>query len=162
MEKTNPDANRMWLKTHPEQTKAKAKRSREQLKTKLKRNERHKIRKQTDIEYKLACNLRNRTCVIIRQKIIKGQTGVVKAGSAVKDLGCSLEFLKQYIESKFQEGMTWENYGRTGWHIDHIVPLTNFDLTDREQFLKASHYTNLQPLWALDNILKYNKFPTDL
>ena len=54
--------------------------------------------------------------------------------------------------------MSWDNYGRTGWHIDHIIPLSKFDLTDREQFLKACHYTNLQPLWAKDNLIKGNKF----
>jgi hypothetical protein len=50
--------------------------------------------------------------------------------------------------------MSWDNWGTHGWHIDHIIPLSSFDLTDREQFLKACHYTNLQPLWAADNIRK--------
>lgn len=75
-----------------------------------------------------------------------------KSGSAVKDLGCSIEYLKQYLESKFQSGMNWSNHGK--WHIDHIIPLSSFDLTDRNQLLKACHYTNLQPLWAIDNIRK--------
>jgi len=81
----------------------------------------------------------------------------IKAGSAVKDLGCTIPELIKYLESKFQLGMTWENHSSTGWHIDHIIPLCEFDLTDREQFLKAAHYTNLQPLWAEDN-LKKNRF----
>ena len=50
--------------------------------------------------------------------------------------------------------MTWENYGRMGWHMDHIIPLANFDLTDRQQFLEACHYTNLQPLWWQENLMK--------
>jgi hypothetical protein len=79
-----------------------------------------------------------------------------KAGSAVSDLGCSIPELKAYLEKMFQPGMTWENWG--AWHIDHIIPLASFDLTDREQFLKACHYTNLQPLWAPDNQRKGKHF----
>jgi hypothetical protein len=53
--------------------------------------------------------------------------------------------------------MNWDNYGRKGWHIDHIIPLSNFNLQDREQFLKANHFTNLQPLWAEENLQKSDK-----
>jgi hypothetical protein len=55
-----------------------------------------------------------------------------KRGSAVKDLGCSIEELKIYLESKFLPGMSWDNWSPDGWHIDHIKPLSKFDLTDRE------------------------------
>jgi hypothetical protein len=74
-------------------------------------------------------------------------------------LGCSISYYKDYIESKFQEGMTWENYGVHGWHLDHIIPCTAFDLTDPEQIKKCFHYTNTQPLWAKDNINKSNTIP---
>ena len=74
----------------------------------------------------------------------------------VKDLGCSIEDFKKYIESKFQNGMSWENYGHDTWHLDHITPLDAFNLSDRNQFLVASHYTNYQPLWAKDNYSKSN------
>ena len=80
--------------------------------------------------------------------------GAVKAGSSVQDLGCTVEELKAHIESQFKDGMTWSNHGVDGWHIDHIVPLASFDLTNRDQFLKAVNYTNLQPLWAFDNLSK--------
>lgn len=100
-------------------------------------------RKTIDINYRISCNLRSR----LNSAITRNH----KQGSAVKDLGCTIEEFKQYIESKFQQGMTWENYGPYTWHIDHIVPLSWFDLSDRNQLLLACNYTNLQPLWAEDN-----------
>lgn len=100
-----------------------------------------------DINYKLKSNLRTRINIAIKRNY--------KSGSAVKDLGCSIEDFKKYIESKFQEGMSWNNYGK--WHLDHIYPLSKVNLTDKEQFLKVTHYTNYQPLWAIDNIKKGNK-----
>jgi len=102
-----------------------------------------KIRLKYDVSFKLSCSLRNRLNVAIKIN--------QKSGSAVKDLGCSVPELKLYLESKFQPGMTWENWSRTGWHIDHIVPLSSFNLQNREEFLKACHYTNLQPLWSEEN-----------
>lgn len=64
-------------------------------------------------------------------------------------LGCSITNFKAHIESLFVSGMSWEN--RHLWHIDHIRPCASFDLTDPEQQRCCFHYTNLQPLWALDN-----------
>ncbi len=93
---------------------------------------------------RLAHQLRTR----INKFIHRGQ-------SATKELGCSVVELKLYLESKFQPGMSWDNYGK--WHVDHILPLSKFDLTDPEQFRKAVHFTNLQPLWASDNIRKRDK-----
>lgn len=106
-----------------------------------------KKRRNTDPKYKLSCILRTRLNTVLRRS--------QKVGSSVLDLGCSLEELKIYLESKFVVGMIWGNHGK--WHIDHIVPLSSFDLTDREQLLKACHYTNLQPLWAFDNLSKGSK-----
>ena len=87
-------------------------------------------------------------------RLHKALKNTFKSGSAVKDLGCSIEYLKAYLEGQFEPGMTWDNWGRRGWHIDHIRPLASFDLTDPEQFKQAVHYTNLQPLWAKDNLKK--------
>ena len=65
--------------------------------------------------------------------------------------------LKEHLEKQFKEGMSWENYGFYGWHIDHILPLSSFDLTKAEEQKKAFHYTNLQPLSAKENLQKYSK-----
>jgi len=72
-------------------------------------------------------------------------------------IGCSVEVLWSHIESQFTTGMTKENYGVHGWHIDHIIPCDSFDFSDPEQQKQCFHYTNLQPLWAKDNIAKSNK-----
>lgn len=116
-------------------------------KHKLKINQKVKEKLRTNIIYKLRHTLRTR----LKDSLRRG----TKTGSFVRDLGCSIEQLKQYLEAKFQVGMTWNNHGE--WHIDHIKPLSSFDLTDREQFLLACNYTNLQPLWAKDNLSKGNK-----
>jgi hypothetical protein len=117
-------------------------------KNKNKVNEYKKNRRKDDPNFKLAYYLRNRIRCAIK-------TGY-KRGSAVKDLGCSIQELKIYLESKFDSKMNWDNWGQYGWHIDHIKSLSKFNLEDRREFLLACHYTNLQPLWWRDNISKYN------
>jgi hypothetical protein len=106
---------------------------------------------------RMSTNINAKLSSILRGRLNKALNGKYKSGSAVSDLGCSISEFKSYLESKFQPGMTWDNYGLYGWHIDHIKPLSNFDLRDRKQLLEACHYTNLQPLWAKDNLSK-NKF----
>lgn len=101
-----------------------------------------------DPEFKLKKALRARL-----KKAIKGN---YKTGSAVRDAGASMDFVRNYIESKFYGEMTWENWGPY-WQLDHIKSLATFDLMDREQFLKAVHYTNLQPLTVEDHRKKTNQ-----
>ena len=119
--------------------------------TKKERNKRDKERKERDPLFKIRGNLRSRLSQAIRTD--------QKKGSAIKDLGCSMDFFKSYLESLFSPGMSWDNYGRgpDKWNIDHKIPLTAFDLTNRDQLLRACHYTNLQPMWHLLNISKGNK-----
>lgn len=107
-----------------------------------------KLRRYKDPNYKIACNLRSRLSKAISQDH--------KKGSAVRDLGCTLNELRLHIENQFVEGMSWDNYGHgvDKWNIDHIRPLSSFDLTDPEQLRIACHYTNLQPMWHLHNISK--------
>lgn len=105
-------------------------------------------KRKTDIQFKLKENLRNRLNQAIKNNF--------KSGSAVRDLGCSIIELRQYLESKFQPGMTWDNYGQ--WHIDHIRPLASFNLLNTDELQKACHFSNLQPLWAEENIKKHAKY----
>jgi hypothetical protein len=73
-------------------------------------------------------------------------------------LGCSAQELAAHIEKQWKPGMTWENHGFNGWHIDHIIPAKAFDLTDPEQVKRFAHYTNVQPLWAKENMQKHGNF----
>lgn len=108
-----------------------------------------KLKRNTDLSFRIADNLRRRiNCAL---------NGSKKTNHTVRLLGCSIEYLKYYLESKFTAGMTWENYGTNGWHIDHIIPCDSFDLTVKENQEKCFHFTNLQPLWAFDNLSKGNK-----
>jgi hypothetical protein len=102
----------------------------------------------TDMNFKLKMKLRNRIYIALR--------GNAKRGSAVRDLGCTIEFLKQYLESKFYGKMTWNNWGKV-WELDHKKALWKFDLTDRKQFLQAVNYKNLQPLTVSDHRKKSRK-----
>lgn len=103
-------------------------------------------------------NIQLRLMATLRRRLYSALKGKAKQGSAVRDLGCTPEQFKRYLESKFQNGMTWDNYGK--WHIDHIMPLSSFDLTNYEQVKQACHYKNLQPLWAEDNLKKGVKLPS--
>lgn len=78
----------------------------------------------------------------------------VRDNKFAKVLGCSTKEFCQYLESQFEEGMTWENHGvgRGRWNIDHIKPCANFDLTDQKQFNECWHHTNMRPLWAEQNL----------
>jgi len=115
-----------------------------------------RIKRKTNINFKLRQVLRSRL-----NHALKAGT---KGGSAVRDLGCSIEELKLYLESKFyphpltREEMTWSNWAgnEAGWQIDHIQPFVNFDVSDPNQVKVVCHYTNLQPLWYIDHSAKSN------
>jgi len=107
---------------------------------------RRKERMASDPTYSLIIKLRKRVA-----KVLKGKS---KSTSTLELLGCSAEEYRQHLESQFTPGMTWGNHAFDGWHIDHIRPLSSFDLTDPAQQREAFHYTNCQPLWAKDNLEK--------
>lgn len=75
----------------------------------------------------------------------------------LKYLGCSIDEWKKYLENKFEPWMNWDNYGTTGWHIDHIKPCCSFDLTKESERKKCFHYTNTQPLGCKENLSKGSK-----
>lgn len=82
-------------------------------------------------------------------------TGAKKCASTLELVGCDIGHLKKYLESQFTEGMTWENHSKDGWHIDHVIPCSKFDLSCHEHQRVCFHFTNLQPLWAKDNCRKH-------
>lgn len=139
----NPEATHRWAKTHPEEAnKSKAKWRKRNPKY---QRDYFRNRYRTDIEYRIAVSLRRRLGMAVR----KNQ----KNGSAVRDLGISIADFRSYISALFKPGMTWDNWGKI-WHLDHIKPLAAFDLKERDQFLEACRYTNLQPMFVRDNLIK--------
>jgi hypothetical protein len=105
-------------------------------------------RQNTDIEYKILCQMRTRLNFILKNR------GAKKVDHTITILGCSIRDFIRHIESKFLTGMTWDNYGKMGWHIDHIKPCATFDLTRPEDQRICFNYRNLQPLWGIDNLRK--------
>jgi len=112
------------------------------------RKQQHQERYDNDPCYKILFNTRTRI-----RSLLKKSNGI-KDCATLDLLGGDLEQAKKHIESLFQEGMNWNNHGMYGWHIDHIKPCVSFDLTNPEELKKCFHYTNLQPLWATDNLSK--------
>jgi hypothetical protein len=92
-----------------------------------------------------ATDLEFRIMKAMRARLTRAINTPNRAGSAVDDLGCSIEFFKNYIASKFRKGMSWKGWPHK-WQLDHIRPIALFDLTDRQQFLEVCHYTIFQPL----------------
>ena len=121
------------------------------------KNNKDKIRKRRS-EYTIN-RYHNDPAFKIKMTLSRRMRGLIKKnGTRTVDLiGCSIDDLKKHLEAKFTDGMNWENYGRNGWHIDHIRPCAGFDLTKKKQQKICFHYTNLQPLWEADNIRKGDK-----
>lgn len=109
-------------------------------------------RRASDPNFKLRCTLRRRLGMALSRN--------QKSGSALTLLGCSIPDFKIYLESKWEAGMTWENYG-TIWHIDHIMPCAIFDLSIPDHQHRCFHFSNLQPLLAEQNWRKGGKVLTD-
>ena len=108
-------------------------------------------RSKTDLNYRLRLYLSCRIWHALRKN------KVTKSTRTLILIGCSVPELRIHLEKQFKEGMTWNNYGIKGWHIDHILPCASFDLTDETQQQECFHFSNLQPLWWYDNLSKGSK-----
>ena len=114
------------------------------------KNQYKKKRRATDLNYRITDNLRSRLYTALQ--------GNAKAATTEELLGCTFEQAVAHIEVQFTERMSWDKMGVNGIHIDHIRPCASFDLTDPDQQRECFHYTNLQPLWAKDNLRKADKW----
>lgn len=113
-----------------------------------KRRDYHRNRLHRDLNYRIKCNIRTRLYNAIKNNH--------KSATTIILLGCSIEYFKQHLKKQFKKGMNWDNYGK--WHIDHIIPCDSFDLSKASEQKKCFHYSNLQPLWAIDNLIKGKKY----
>lgn len=129
---------RAWSVSNPEKTR--------EYKSKYRKNNREKIRER----------VRNNITSPLRTRFTKAFAGNYKTGSAVRDLGCSIDEFRVHIENQFDEFMTWENRG-TYWQFDHVYPLAKANLRDRVEFLAVANWRNYQPLEAGENVRKGNK-----
>ena len=82
--------------------------------------------------------------------------GLQKTNVTMKYIGCTPKELVAWIESQWEKGMTWESYGVYGWHIDHVIPISRFDMTKEEHILVGMSWMNLRPLWRDHNLEKSN------
>ena len=141
--KDNPERYRNSRKKYIESNKDQVNQYHREWKSKKRNN---------DVHYKLKENMSRRIRYELNT-LLKG----TKTKRTCEYLQCDLEFLKLYLESKFEYGMSWQNYGKI-WHIDHIVPCTTWKLPNTFDTFCCWNYRNLQPLWAFENHSKKDKF----
>lgn len=150
--KENCKANALrWSRAHRERRRVIARTC--NLKNRLKYNVYRR-----DFKRKTRATVRGKLESVLRTRLYQVIGGYAKCETTLKLVGCSMEFLRGWLESRFRGGMSWENYGYRGWHIDHIKPCASFDLSVDEQQKLCFHYTNLQPLWASENLKKGSKY----
>jgi hypothetical protein len=119
-------------------------------KNKERLNEYDLKRHHSDIRRKIRNNLSG----AIRKRL----NGQIKQSKSIEYVGCTWEFLIGYLESKFLNGMNWQNMGAV-WHIDHKIPCRAFDFNDENQIKECFNYKNLQPLFVIDNLKKLDRLP---
>ena len=145
---------RIYSRKNPEKSRENHKRWRSENRARLRDYDRERYNE--NITRRITQNLRSRTRMVLN--------GVSKSSSTMALLGCTAEEYRKHLEDQFQEGMSWDNYGNPNgdhtkcWHVDHIRPCASFDLTQEDQQRACFHYTNLQPLWAKENLSKGDKW----
>jgi hypothetical protein len=139
------ECNSMWRKESRRESRLEyTRRYRLEPNKKQRRNEQLRERRKSDPLFKMRLNIRTRIYVVFKRN------GMVKTKKTFDILGCDFQVAREWLESQFSEGMTWDNIGQ--WHIDHKKPLA---LAQTEaELIELCHYKNLQPLWALDNLKK--------
>jgi len=139
----------LWAKNNP----TKVKESKQKYynnntdKEQFRNNQYTQNRKKIDIVFKVSCVSRTRLIEFLKIK------NITKKNKTFNYIGCTPQFLKEYLEAKFVSGMSWDNHGE--WHIDHIIPLSS--AKNENDVYMLCHYTNLQPLWSEENLRKSNK-----
>lgn len=135
--------NDNYRKNYPEKIKFKSKKYFQDHKKEI--NQSYTLRRSTDIQFKISHSLRGKLFNSIKKES--------KRSSALLLLGCSVKEFKKYIEKQFKPGMSWDKWGngKDKFHLDHIVPIAAFDLTDYEQQKICFHYTNFRPAWSHEN-----------
>jgi DNA gyrase/topoisomerase IV subunit A len=116
----------------------------------------HKVELKEYIRNKMRTNINFRILHCLRKRVWEVLKGYNKSAHTMELVGCSIEQLKNHLEKQFSKGMSWDNYGK--WHVDHVRPCASFDVSIPEQQKLCFNYTNLQPLWAVDNLIKSDKY----
>lgn len=151
---TNKEANRIKRKAYYEKNRVKVAEYGVQYRAKnravIKERKRGYARKRVLVDpgYALQRRIRTRIGMAIKNQYTS------KAAKTIELIGCSFDDLMAHIEAQWQPGMTWENNTRNGWHIDHIIPCSAFDLTDPDHQKMCFHHTNMRPMWGHENNAK--------
>lgn len=138
------EQSKQYYENNKEKISLKNKKWRTKNKEKINAKARH--RRKHDVLFGLKSSVRRRI-----NHFLKGD----KSKSSEEIIGCSYKEYKSHLEQQFTDGMTWDNYGLKGWHVDHIIPLSSAKTED--ELIKLFHYTNTQPLWSDENLKKSNK-----
>lgn len=139
------DKHKEWVNNHKKSIYEYGKEYRKINKQKLQDYDRRKHHKyKNNINYRITKNMRRRVLAALK--------GHPKISTTMNLVGCNINTLKEHLEKQFTDNMSWNNYG--DWHIDHIIPCNSFNLSIESEQKKCFNYTNLQPLWAIDNCKK--------
>jgi len=143
-----------WAETNPERVKELKRKDyyKHWAKNRAKAVINQRIRYRNDPMYRLRKSLAKRISTALSYQ------GLTKSDTTQSLVGCSIDQLKKHLEINFREGMTWDQYGKEGWHVDHLRPCSSFDLADEKQQLVCFNWRNLAPLWSKENIAKADKY----